>query len=143
MSQPVQGAHPVLKAMLVCNQAIREAGTNKVTLVGLFDRISSPGFPMGYVGGLAVYARVAEAAGHYAIRLELVRLDDEQAIGRTETEITISGRMGTHELTFEIGRIDFERSGSYEFRLFANGRFVGSAPLYVVESDEERDDGEG
>src|SRR5437773_6997486 len=122
--------------MLVCERTIREQQTNKTSLIGLFGRVASAGFPMQYIGGLSVYARVTDAEGRYQMRLELVRLDDEQAIGRGEVVAEIESRMGAHELTYNIPGLVFERPGTYEFRLFANGLFVGSAPLYVVESSE-------
>ena len=39
--------------------------------------------------------------------------------------------MNAHELIYNIGELIFDRPGTYEFRLTANGLFVGSAPLYV------------
>lgn len=70
------------------------------------------------------------------MRLELVRLDDEHAVGRTEMPATIADRLNSHELTFNIDRLVFERAGTYEFRLFANNRFVGGMKLYVVQLEE-------
>jgi hypothetical protein len=65
--------------MLVCDQAIREAETNKVSLVGIFDQIRGAEFPLAWARPTAVYARVTDAEGHYQMRLELVRLEDEQS----------------------------------------------------------------
>jgi len=125
--------HPALIAMLLCDKAIREAGTNKVTLVGIFDRIFSPGFPFDWVKGVAVYARLTDAQGIYNMRIELVRMEDEQAVGRGEFQVTVEGRMRAHEITMEFGHLRFERPGKYEFRLFANNRYLGGASLDVVE----------
>lgn len=122
-----------MPAILVCDQAIRELGSNKVTLVGIFDRIASPAFPFQYVRGLAVYARLTDAAGRYQMRLELVRLEDEQTIGRAEVDATITDRMGSHELTYNIALLVFERPGLYEFRLVADGRHLGGMTLTVVQ----------
>ena len=137
MSRPQPEApRPVFKAMLVCDRAIRELGKNKTSLIGLFDRVEGPEFPMQYMGGVSVFARVTDAEGHYQMRLELVRLDDEQTIGRGEVAAEIASRMGSYDLTYNVVQLVFERPGTYEFRLFANGLFVGSAPLYVVQSLE-------
>lgn len=141
-ADPMEGLpHPALKAMLICERAIREAGTGKVTLVGIFDNISSTAFPFDFVGGLAVYARLTDAQGRYPIRLELVRLADEQAIGRAIVEAEILDRMGSHEVTFNIGHVRFDRPGRYEFRLFANERFGGAIVLDVIQERQENADG--
>ena len=60
-----------------------------------------------------------------------------------EAEANTASRMGAHELTFMINRLVFEKPGRYEFRLFANGRHVGGAPLDVVQSGQEAQHGEG
>lgn len=133
---------PIATAIIACDRAIREIGTNKVTLVGIFDRFSAPGFPVEFVGGTAVYARVTDAEGTYAMRLELVRLEDEQTIGRGEMPIDVPDRLSSYEVIFNIDRLAFERPGTYEFRLFANGLHVGGAKLHVVQVSEETSHGQ-
>jgi hypothetical protein len=129
--------HPVLQAMLICDQAIRENGTHKVTLVGIFDQITSDAFPLVWNRPLAVYARITDAQGTYPIRLELVQLEDEQSIGRLEGQAVVNDRMAANELIFGIEGIQFDRPGTYEFRLFAGGRFViGGALLRVVQLNQ-------
>lgn len=128
---------PALMAMLVCDQAIREAGTNKVTLVGIFDRIFSPVFPFDWVRGAAACARLTDAQGVYNMRIELVRLEDEQAVGKGDFQVTVEDRMRVHEITMEFSRLRFERSGKYEFRLFANDRYLGGVTLDVVQLEPQ------
>jgi hypothetical protein len=127
---------PVLQTMLVSDQAIREAETNKVSLVGIFDQIRGGEFPLAWARPTAVYARVTDAEGHYQIRLELVRLEDEQSVGRLDGEMTIRDRMGFSELIFNLDRLIFERPGRYEFRLFAGDRHVGGVVFTVIQIDE-------
>lgn len=117
--------------MLLCDRAIREVGTNKVTLVGIFDRISVAAFPTRFVSGMALYARMTDSAGDYPMKLELVRLEDELAIGKLEGMVTITDRMGSSELMVNIPELLFEREGRYDVRLFMGGRFVGSTTLDV------------
>ena len=84
----------------------------------------------------AVYARVTDAEGHYQIRLELVRLEDELSVGRVDVEMTAGDRMGFGELIFKLDRLIFERPGRYEFRLFAGDRHVGGVVFTVVQIEE-------
>jgi hypothetical protein len=122
--------------MLVSDQAIREAETNKVSLVGIFDQIRGAEFPLAWARPTAVYARVTDAEGHYQIRLELVRLEDELSVGRVDVEMTVGDRMGFSELIFNLDRLIFERPGRYEFRLFAGDRHVGGVVFTVIQIDE-------
>ncbi len=127
---------PVMQAMLIADHAIREIGTNKVTLVGIFDRIFGETFPLQWGHPLAIYARVTDAEGDYPIRLELVRLDDEQTIARLDGRALIQSRLQSTELVFIVGPVDFERPGTYEVNLFADLRWVGSARLFVVQQNQ-------
>src|SRR5262249_38121679 len=67
MSMPERGApdlpHPALQAMLCADNAIREAGTNKVTLVGIFDQIFGTAFPLTWTRPIFVYMRITDAQG--------------------------------------------------------------------------------
>ena len=128
--------HPVLQAMLLCDQAIRDAETNKVSLVGIFDQIRGAEFPLAWARPTAVYTRVTDAEGHYQIQLELVRLEDEASVGRVDVEMTAGDRMGFGELIFKFDRLIFERPGRYEFRLFAGDRYVGGVVFTVIQIDE-------
>ena len=125
--------HPALKAILACDQIIEEAGTGRLTLVRLLDRVTASEFPFDYVRGVTVYVRITDAAGEYAMRMEVVRLHDEETIGEGDAMITAPDRMTPHEFTFDVPAIPCERAGACEFRLFANGRFVGAAVLLVDE----------
>lgn len=51
---------PVLKAVITCDQAIKEAGTNKWTLVGLFNQIMLP-VPDGFEAQLEAQLEVVKA----------------------------------------------------------------------------------
>ena len=83
-----------------------------------------------------MYARVTDAEGHYQIRLELVRLEDEASVGRADVEMTAADRMGFGELIFKLDRLIFERPGRYEFRLFAGDRYVGGVVFTVIQVEE-------
>lgn len=125
---------PVLQAIVVCDQAIREVDTNKVTLVGIFDRIQSSEFPLHWARPASVYARVTDAEGEYEVRLELVRLEDEKTVGRSESRVAIGDRMASHEIIFSLNAaLVFERPGRYEFRLFADSRHIGGMVLTVIQ----------
>ena len=126
--------HPVLMAMVCADYAIREAETNKITLVGIFDRLLSTAFPLRWNRPSLVYVKLTDAQGSYGVRLELVRSDDGQAIGRLDAQVTMADRMASYDIVFHLNELVFERPGFYEFRLFANDRWVsGGVRLHVVQ----------
>jgi hypothetical protein len=117
--------------MLICDQAIREEGTGKVSLIGIFENIHGANFPMAHLG-LAVYAKVTDALGEYDVSLDLVRLDDFQLLGQGKAHATVTDRLSPAEFIFHLGFLGFERPGRYEFRLSANGQHVASKTFDVI-----------
>jgi hypothetical protein len=117
--------------MLLCDLTIREAGTGKISLIGVFEDISAAAFPVVH-RGLAVYTKLADAEGEYTIRLELVRLDDSHVLAQGTLTATFASRMTPGEMVFNLENLGFERPGRYEFRLYAADRFVAAKSFRVV-----------
>lgn len=124
--------HPACNAFLICDYAIREEGTGKISLIGIFENINVRRFPARH-GLLCVYAKLTDAEGGYDIRLELVRLEDMSVIGEGILTMAIEDRNAPSELVFQLGGLVFERPGRYEFRLSANGRSVAIKSFNVVQ----------
>ena len=84
-----------------------------------------------------MYVRVTDAEGEYAIRLEPIRLEDDQMIGRVDSTAILPDRMASHEIIFNLdGGLVFERPGIYEFRLVADGRPLGRIAFGVIQVQE-------
>ena len=127
--------HPAVKAILLCERTIRDSHSGSATLVGLVDDISAPAFPFVYARGLELYVRVIDVAGKYETRIEVVSVVDGQTIAGVNGVAAMPNRRRAYELIFDFERLPFERPGEYEFRFFANGRFVASAVLLVGDAE--------
>jgi hypothetical protein len=125
--------HPSLNAMLLCDHTIREQGTGKVSLIGIFENISAARFPVVH-RSLSVYAKLGDAEGEYTIRLELVRLEDGHVVARGTLRAAFADRMTPGELIFGLENLGLERPGRYEFRLHADDRFVAGKSFVVVQT---------
>jgi hypothetical protein len=116
--------------MLLCDHTIREHGTGKISLIGIFENISAPHFPVVH-RALSVYAKLGDAEGEYTVRLELVRLDDGQIVTQGDLKATFADRMTAGDLIFALENLGLDRPGRYEFRLHANDRFVAGTTFVV------------
>lgn len=121
--------------MLICDHAIREEETFKVSLIGIFEKVWAPVFPMAH-STLSVYVKVGDAYGDYNLVLELIRLEDMMVVGRGEAKASVVDRLEPVEWLFNLGWLVFERAGTYEFRLTANGRHLESKSFTVVQLAE-------
>lgn len=127
--------HPTFNAMLICDNAIREEGTGKISLIGIFANIWSLEFPTAHPS-LCVYLNVGDAQGSYRLRLELVRADDLRIIGRGEAEASAADRMRPAEMVLEMQGLVFERPGMYEFVIHANDRLLGRKSFQVLKLEK-------
>ncbi|HTO12362.1 MAG TPA: hypothetical protein VMQ51_12380 [Candidatus Binatia bacterium] len=125
--------HPSLNAMLLCDLTIREHGSGKISLIGVFENISAARFPVVH-RALSVYAKLTDAEGDYTIRLELLRLDDSHMVAQGTLKATFADRMSPGELIFNLENLGLERPGRYEFRLYAEDRFVAGKSFTVIQS---------
>ena len=119
------GEQPVPKAnaMLICDSVITDKATNKKSLIGVFENINASKFPCAH-HSLAIYIKLTDARGKYKFRLELVDLEENLIIGKTELpqDISINNPLGTYELVINFGGLTFKHAGEYDFRMFANNK---------------------
>ena len=93
---------PYSVAILICDQVIVDEATQKKSLIGIFDRVLSQGFPT--IQPVWVYAKVTDAAGEYRFRMEIAHVASSQALGHVDTEmVNITDRLAFYELIFRIG----------------------------------------
>ena len=101
-------------------------------LIGVFQNLRAAKIPISSQMGF--YARLTDAEGKYKFRVEVVRLNDNQAIGRIETpEFEITDRLAPAELAMNLPPIPFDQFGRYEFQLYANEVYLGHISLDVTQ----------
>ncbi|MFH1505105.1 MAG: hypothetical protein ABIH08_06965 [Candidatus Omnitrophota bacterium] len=128
--------HPKLNAMLLCDSIITEAGTNKKSLIGIFENIATEKFPCKHFQ-LSVYIKFTSAQGKYTFRLELVNLANNAIIGKGEIpELNIPDKLGSYELAFNLLGLKFDQEGKYDFRIFADDKFFGNKAFSVVKAPQ-------
>lgn len=125
---------PKANAMLICDYVITEQGTNKKSLIGIFENIGAVQFPVVHPA-LSVYIKLTEAQGEYRFRLELVDLKTETSLAKCDlpNTIRIADPLIAHELVFNLRGLKFAHAGEYEFRIFANDRIFGQKVFLVSE----------
>jgi len=128
------GPTPKANAVLICDYVITEQGTNKKSLIGIFENINVKRFPCVH-HSLSVYIKMTEGQGNYRFRLELVDLQDNQTVGGGElpNEINMPSPLRAHELVFNLKGLKFAHAGEYEFRIFSNDKIFGQKSFVVTE----------
>jgi len=123
-----------VKAVLICDQIIHEYGTNKKSLIGIFQDIHLPQFPFRYPS-IAVYVNLTDAHGKYVLELRLVSAVDGTEIGRAQTSpVEIDSPLRTCEFALQIHNLLFRGPGMYEFQVFANQELLATKAFHVKQA---------
>src|SRR5262249_51462928 len=129
---PESESLPFVLAMLLCDVAIMEAGSNKKTLVGIFDKIVTRIIPTVH-RPFFLYAKLADLRGKHTIRIDLVHLATEKKILSLDAESSSPpDSMENFEFTIPFPSIELPLEGPYEFQMFADGVFIGRAVMILV-----------
>jgi hypothetical protein len=123
---------PVVKSFLIADVVIQDRMTGKWSIVGVFDRILSPAFPVVHPA-VAFYVKMGDLQGRYRIKVDFRDSTDKQ-LGLIEgPPIDVKDVAQSFELGIGLANVKLDRPGKYQFQLFVNDEFVASAPLDVVQ----------
>jgi hypothetical protein len=124
----------MVRAFLVADAVIQDRLTGKWSVIGIFDRVMAPLFPVVHPT-LGVYVKLADAAGRYRVQLELRDVTDRCVSAFPAFEMDIKDRGQSVELGFPTHMLPLEKPGKYQFQLHLNGEFAASCGLYAVQME--------
>lgn len=118
---------PKCKAILLCDHAIVEAVTGKISVIGIFDRFSLPRFP-GFTRPITVYLQLVDGIGRDDIIIEIHDLRENQVLARaTGAGIEFSERLTKINLMIPIPPLPIQHGGSYDLVVFADNQEIDRA----------------
>ena len=127
---------PIPLAILLCDDSIRDSDTKKITLVGIFDQIKAKEFPTTY-RPVSIYLRLIDAEGIYKFRIEFVLVSDDKILVEANINaINIPNRLEPFTCVIKSTPLELPKEGQYEFRVWANDRYIGRAGLLAMKTSE-------
>jgi hypothetical protein len=128
---------PIILAVILCDSVIREAGTNKLSLIGTFNGIFSPTFPCTHPS-LSIYIAITEGRGKVPCRLRMMALDDNKVIFDLPGQIDFGGPTSVGEMVFQLQKIGFEKPGLYAIEFWAGDDLLCSRRLNAQKLEPPR-----
>lgn len=122
---------PSVLAMLLCDQIIIDALTQKKSLIGIFDKLNVLSFPAGL--NCAVYAKLADAEGNYRFKIRVVHLKDERLMGEVTADGLVKTMLESADVAVYLNGFVVPEPGKYEFQLFANEMYLSRTTLDAVQ----------
>lgn len=127
---------PIVRYLIVCDDVVKDPNRPKrVTIVGLISAIrvvSDPPFPLLY-RELVVFSQLTEVRAAGEIRVDVVRLDDDQLLSRTRAQAVNVGNdpLAIHGLVFRIRDVVFPAPGLHAVRLWYNDQQIAEQPFLL------------
>ncbi len=125
---------PEVKSFLVADTVLQEKGSNKWSVIGVFDQIVAPQFPTGRPG-IGLYVKLADAEGRYKVRIEFRDSDDQLLTWIEGMEISTKGRVATVDFGMQIQNpLTIPKPGKYHFMIYLNGQLAQTVPVYALQA---------
>jgi hypothetical protein len=121
---------PILLALVLCDTAIREVGTNKLSLIGTFSGVSANTFPCVHQT-ITVYVALTEGLGNVPCKLRLTSLTSGDTIFEIPGQINFVDRTSVPELVFQLNQVRFDAPGMYAIEFWAGDDVLGSRKINV------------
>jgi len=122
---------PIAEALIICDEIINEAGTNKKSLIGTFNSIASVDFPTQHPK-ICVYAAMSSGRGEMPAELRCVRVEDQVEIFKAAGMIQFADPNQVVEMSFNFRNVVFERPALYTFELLAGDEVLLEKRFHVV-----------
>lgn len=130
---------PLCFTFLVCDQVVTEEGTSKKTLVGTFNRIRVPTFPL-FLPSLTVFVSLTNGRGKMPGALQLTGPNQEAPVLQIQGELNFNDPTAVIEASFKLNNVPFTTAGIYHFQFLVDGEIISTRPIIVVSSEETHDE---
>lgn len=129
-SQP-RKPDPSVLSINICDSIIRDERTKKVSLIGLFNSIFAPTFPVRHPV-MHVYIALTNGHGLYKLNVRLTRAEDNVPIVSMEGPIEFPDPLTVVELNIEWKGVEFNKPGEYVVEVLSDTALIGSRKFYVI-----------
>jgi len=132
---------PRCKAILLCDQAIVEAVTGKVSLIGIFDRFAVRRFP-GHIRQFTAFLQLTDGIGQYRITVEVHDLREDKILARAAiVNMTFADRSGKANLMIPVPPLLLKHPGGYDFVVLADDQEIDRQQFQAHGIGDQANDG--
>ena len=123
------GTRPTLLHTIVCDDVRQEMG-GKFSLMGLFEGISAPKFPVTHPR-FAIWNEWSGGRGEFTARVRLLAPDRRTVLSESESRLSLFSEGQRHrDISIRINTV-FPAPGTYWIEMALNGEQVALVPLPV------------
>ncbi|MGB2985045.1 MAG: hypothetical protein WBE26_04105 [Phycisphaerae bacterium] len=123
---------PDVLALIVCDQIITDRLTGKQSLIGMFSRIHTRGFPVAHPQ-ICVYVALTEGYGETEFAIRIVDANDARPpIVEGRGKVRFKDPRAIANLALQFHGLTFPEPGQYRVQLYSNGELLREARLDMI-----------
>lgn len=124
--------NPTVKLLACCDDVIRHADNNKMSLIGLFENINAPSFPTVH-SKFAVVSRWSGGEGPFTLQVRLLDPTRVEVISQSDPNVAIfPDKNHVHHHTLYLQNTVFNIPGVYWIQALLDGDPVQEEPLNLA-----------
>jgi hypothetical protein len=124
---------PQCKAILLCDHAIVEAITGKISIIGIFDNWALRGFPHPTRPFMA-FLQLTDGIGNYAVSVDVHDLQGDVIIAQARLpQVHFADRRRKVNLMIPIPPLILHHVGRYDFVVLADGQEIDRQQFQAVQ----------
>lgn len=128
-----------LQSLLVADAIYRDEGSGKYVIAGVFHQINVPAFPTTFARSIGIFVSLSGLTGKANIDIEFFdSLSGEVLLRMRSLQISCDGPNQPVDFAVEVPPLPLPHSGSYQFRLLANGGLLGTTSVLVKAPEEDK-----
>jgi hypothetical protein len=121
---------PLSLGLTICDYAMVEEGSRKVSMIGTIRRMTANEFPF-HAPRFHVCAALTDGEGSANIELVIVDLETNEDVYIRTRSVVFPGRLRELYVLFRIDNCIFPEEGHYEVTLFVDGELVAQRGLLI------------
>jgi len=129
---------PVGIALIICDQVITEAVTNKKSLIGLFNNVMARHFPSRQPR-LCIFVSITGGHGKVSTKVRCVNEESHEALFETSGEIAFQNPNHVVEAVFEFNNVTFPEPGLHCIEVVAGDELVLQRRFMVSQYEERKE----
>ncbi len=123
-------SNPQVITFLIADNVIQEKGTNKWSVIGIFDRIYAVKFPYLHTH-MALYIKFSDAEGEYNVRVEFTDSEGKKLSVFKGIKLKVNSKLDYPDFGIKTQNLIIPKPGKYHFDLYFNDNLCKSYPLIV------------
>ena len=124
---------PDVLSLIVCDQIITDRLTGKQSLIGMFSKIHTRGFPATHPQ-LSVFVALTDGHGQTEFTIRIVDANDARPpIVEGRGKVKFEDPRAIANLALQFHGLTFPQPGEYRVQLYANGALLREARLRVIQ----------